>query len=161
MNLYHKLMDSFARTRVGGWLFLRLVSPMDQFLIPLTNGALNSCIGTEFYHNLVLLNSVGAKSGKKRSVAVLSTSFEGRFALIATAAGHKNHPGWYYNLKAHPKCSLLIRQKGMIPCVAREAEGDEREQAWVAANTLYDDLMAVYQSRVSRKIPIMILSPKN
>jgi deazaflavin-dependent oxidoreductase (nitroreductase family) len=160
MNPYHKLMDSFARTRVGGWLFLRLVSPMDQFLMPLTNGVLNSCLGTEFYRNLVLLNCVGAKSGKKRSVAVLSTPLEGRLALVATAAGHEKHPSWYYNLKARPECTLLIRHKGMIPCVAHEAEGDEREQAWVAANSLYADLMAAYQSRVRRKIPIMILSLK-
>lgn len=109
INPYHKLMDSFARTRVGGWLFLRLVSPTDQFLMPLTNGAINSCIGTGFYRNLVLLNCVGAKSGKKRSVAVLSTPFGEGFALVASVAGHEKHPGWYYNLKAHPECSLLLR----------------------------------------------------
>ena len=160
MNPYHKLMDSFARTRVGGWLFLRLVSPLDQFLMPLSNGVLNSCIGTDFYRNLVLLGCVGAKSGKKHSIAVLSTPFENGFVLIASAAGHEKHPGWYHNLKANPACTLLIRQKGLVACVAHEAEGDEREQAWAAANTLYAGLMAVYQSRVRRKIPIMILSPK-
>lgn len=159
-NPYHKLMDSFARTQMGGWLFLCLVSPMDQFLMPMTNGILNSCIGTEFHRNLVLLNCIGAKSSKKRSVAVLSTPLEGRFALVASAAGHEKHPGWHHNLKVHPECTLLIRYKGMIPCVAHEAEGDEQEQAWDAANSLYTDLMAIYQSRVRRKIPIMILSPK-
>lgn len=159
MNPYHKLMDNFARTRVGGWLFLRLVSPLDQFLIPLTNGVLNSCIGTGFYPNLVLLRSIGSKSGKSRSVAVLSTPLDGRFALVASAAGHENNPGWYYNLKAHPECTLLVHHRGEIPCVAHEAEGQEQEQAWVAANTLYSDLMATYQSRVERKIPILILTP--
>lgn len=159
MNPYHKLMDSFARTRVGGWLFLRLVSPMDRFLMPLTNGAINSCIGTDFYRNLVLLQSTGAKSGKRRSTAVLSTPMDGRYALVASAAGHENNPGWYHNLKAHPDCTLLVRKQGEIDCMAHEAQGDEREQAWAAANKLYAGLMDAYQNRVKRQIPVLILTP--
>lgn len=159
MNPYHKLMDGFARTRVGGWLFLRLVSPMDRRLMPWTNGELNSCLGTDFYHNLVLLRCIGAKSGKPREVAVLATPLGDRIALTASAAGHEKNPAWYYNLKANPECSLLIRRRGEIPFVAHEAEGEEREQAWAAANTLYSDLMAAYQSRIKRQIPIMVLTP--
>ena len=160
MNVYHNLMDSFARTRVGGWLFLRLVSPLDQLLIPRTNGVLNSCVGTDFYHNLVLLRCVGAKSGKLRDVAVLATPFGNQFVLTASAAGHEKNPGWYHNLKANPECTLLVRGKGEIPFVAQEAEGDERERAWAAANDLYSDLIAAYQSRVKRQIPVLILTPK-
>jgi deazaflavin-dependent oxidoreductase (nitroreductase family) len=161
MNLYHNLMDSFARTRVGGWLFLRLVSPLDQRLIPWTNGVLNSSIGTKFYHNLVLLRCIGAKSGKPRSVPLLVTPLGDQFVLAASAAGHVKNPSWYYNLKANPECTLLIRRRGEIPFVAHEAEGEERERAWAAANTLYSDLIAAYQSRIERQIPIMILTPNS
>ncbi|HET7143570.1 MAG TPA: nitroreductase family deazaflavin-dependent oxidoreductase [Anaerolineales bacterium] len=128
--------------------------------MPWTNGALNSCVGTEFYHNLVLLRCIGGKSGKPRSVALLATPLGNQFVLIASAAGHEKNPSWYYNLKANPECTLLIRNRGEIPFVAHEAEGEEREQAWNAANTLYSNLMVAYQSRVERKIPILVLTPK-
>jgi deazaflavin-dependent oxidoreductase (nitroreductase family) len=160
MNVYHKLMDSFARTRVGGWLFLRLVSPLDQRLIPWTNGVLNSSIGTGFYHNLVLLSCIGAKTGKTRALAVLATPFGDQYLLAASAAGHQNNPSWYYNLKANPECTLLIRKRGEIPFIAHEAVGEEREQAWAAVNEFYSDLIESYQSRVERQIPIMVLTPK-
>jgi deazaflavin-dependent oxidoreductase (nitroreductase family) len=132
---------------------------MDQRLMPWTNGALNSCLGTEFYHNLVLLRCVGARSGKPRDVPVLATPLGNQFVLAASAAGSEKNPGWYYNLKANPECTLLIHHRGEIPCVAHEAQGEERERAWAAANTLYSDLISAYQSRVERQIPILVLTP--
>lgn len=159
MKLYHNLIDGFARTRVGGWLFLRLVSPLDQRLIPLTNGKLNSGLGTDFYDKIVLLRCTGARSGEPRVVPVLVTPLNGHFVLAASAAGDQKNPAWYYNLKANPECSLFVRGRGETAFTAREAEGEEREQALAAANALYSDLITSYQDRVERQIPIMILSP--
>jgi deazaflavin-dependent oxidoreductase (nitroreductase family) len=159
MRLYHKLIDSFARTRVGGWLFLRLVSPLDNRLIPLTNGKLNSGLGTDFYDHIVLLRCAGAKSGVPRQVPLLATPFDGQIVLAASAAGHQNNPAWYFNLKATPECSLLVPRRGEMAFIAHEAKGEERDRGWAAVNALYADLITTYQNRIERQIPIMILSP--
>jgi deazaflavin-dependent oxidoreductase (nitroreductase family) len=82
-----------------------------------------------------------------------------RFVLIASAAGQEKNPSWYYNLKKNPECSLLIPNRGDVPCIAHEAEAEERHQAWAAANAQYSGY-TVYQSRTDRRIPVMILTPR-
>jgi hypothetical protein len=54
---------------------------------------------------------------------------------------------------------LLIPQRGDIPCIAHEAEGDERDRAWAAANAQYSGY-TVYQSRTGRRIPVMVLTAR-
>jgi F420H(2)-dependent quinone reductase len=79
--------------------------------------------------------------------------------LIASAGGQKKNPDWYYNLKAHPHCTLLVSHRGEIPGIAREAEGVERDRAWQAANTQHPGY-AAYQQRTQRRIPVMMLDPE-
>jgi deazaflavin-dependent oxidoreductase (nitroreductase family) len=81
------------------------------------------------------------------------------WVLIASATGQEKNPDWYYNLKARPTCTLLVPHRGEIACIAREAEGPERERAWLAANTQYSGYAEVNQTRTQRRIPVMILVP--
>ena len=158
MGFYHRLVDGVARTRVGSWMFLHVFNPLDKRLMRWSNGALSSGLGTDF--NVVLLSCTGAKSGKPRDIPLLAKSLDGGWVLIASATGKAKNPGWYHNLKAHPHCSLLVPHCGEVPCIAREAEGAERDRAWQAANTQYSGYAAVYQKRTQRRIPVMILVPE-
>jgi deazaflavin-dependent oxidoreductase (nitroreductase family) len=158
MRAYHKLVDSFARTRLGGWTVLHLINPIDQRLMRWTNGALSSVLGTDFRDNGVLLRCTGARSGQPRQIPLLATPLDDQFVLIASAAASEKNPGWYYNLKANPECSLLVPRQGEINCVAHEAKGEERERGWAAANALYSGY-TTYQGRTKRRIPVMILTP--
>ena len=112
MNAYHKLIDRFARTRVGASMFLVVFNPIDKRLIRWTNGALSTTIGTEFRDNAALLCCIGAKSGKRREIPLLVAPLDGQFVLIAAAGGQEKNPAWYFNLKANPNCSLLMRHRG-------------------------------------------------
>ncbi|MDT7765846.1 MAG: hypothetical protein QOC63_5266 [Mycobacterium sp.] len=159
MGFYHGLVDSFARTQVGSWMFLHVFNPLDKRLMRWSNGALSSGFGTEFQDNTVLLRCTGAKSGKPRDIPLLAKPLDGGWVLIASATGQEKNPGWYYNLKARPRCSLLVPHRGAIACIAREAEGPERDRAWLAANTQYSGYAQVYQTRTQRRIPVMILVP--
>lgn len=138
-------------------MVLHVFNPIDRRLMRWTNGAINSGIGTNF--NTALLRCKGARSGELREVPLLATPLGDRFVLIASATGQKKNPDWYYNLKANPDCSLLVPPHGEVECVAHEAEGEERRQAWAAANAIYAGF-AAYQERTRRRVPVMILTPR-
>ncbi len=159
MGFYHGLVDGFARTQIGSWMFLHVLNPVDKRLIRWSNGALSSGFGTDFQDNTVLLSCTGAKSGRPRDIPLLAKPLDDGWVLIASATGRDKNPAWYYNLKARPQCSLLVPHRGAIQCVAREAEGAERGRAWQAANSQYSGYAAVYQKRTQRRIPVMILVP--
>lgn len=79
--------------------------------------------------------------------------------LIASCGGSPRHPAWYHNLKANPRCELLTRD-GTESYVAREAAGEEREELWCRANTLYAGY-DTYQTRTNgRRIPVTVLTPE-
>jgi hypothetical protein len=65
--------------------------------------------------NAVLLRCTGAKSGKPRDIPLLSNPLDGGWVVIASAGGQDKNPDWYYNLKAHPHCTLLVSHRGEIP----------------------------------------------
>ncbi|WP_420627869.1 nitroreductase/quinone reductase family protein [Candidatus Leptofilum sp.] len=158
MKIYHRLIDSFAKTRLGGWAIVTLFNPIDKRLMRWTNGNLSTGFGTDFRDNGVLLSCTGAKSGQPREIPLLATPMGEKYILVASNAGRHKHPAWYYNLRAHPNCSLLIRGRGEVAYVAHEAEGAEKEQAWATANAQYSGY-DIYQGRTDREIPIMILTP--
>lgn len=161
MGFYHRRVDGLARTRVGSWMFLHVFNPLDKRLMRWSNGALSSGFGTDFQDNTVLLRCTGAKSGKPRDIPLLAKPLDDGWVLIASATGQEKNPDWYYNLKARPQCSLLVPRRGAIACIAREAEGPERDRAWLAANTQYSGYAEVYETRTRRRIPVMILTPQN
>ena len=102
-----------------------------------SHAALNTGVGTDFRTNGVLPRCTGAKSGKSCDIPLLATPFDGSWVLIAPATGVEKNPAWYHNLKAHTRCSLVVPGRGEVACLAREAQGAERERAWQAANDQY------------------------
>jgi hypothetical protein len=119
MGFYQRLLDGFARTHIGGWMFMHVFNPLDKRLMRWSDGALNSGLGTDFRRNAVLLRCTGAKSGKPRDIPLLSNPLDGGWVAIASAGSQDKNPDWYYNLKAHPHCTLLVSHRGEIPCIAR------------------------------------------
>lgn len=159
MGAYHRAVDRFLRTRAGGWTALHVMNPVDKRLMRWTNGRLSVGVGTDFYSNGVLLRCTGAKSGQPRDIPLLATPLDNSWVLIASRAGVERNPAWYHNLLAHPQCSLIIPGRGEVVCIAREAQGAERDRAWQAANDQYSGY-TIYQSRTRRRIPVMILDPR-
>lgn len=104
---------------------------------------------------VVVVTSVGAKSGKLRKNPLMRVEHEGRYAAVASMGGQPTHPVWYYNLLAHPQVEL---QDGPAKqdMVAREVTGSEKAEWWeraVAAFPPYAD----YQRRTRREIPVFVL----
>ena len=106
---------------------------------------------------IVVITSVGHKSGKLRKNPVMRVEHDGVYAAVASQGGAPDHPTWYHNFLAHP---LVDLQDGPEPkpYVARLAEGEEREIWWERAVAQFSPY-ASYQKKTDRQIPVFLLEP--
>jgi len=106
---------------------------------------------------VVIVTTVGAKSGKLRKVPLMRVEHDCAYAAVASLGGAPQHPVWYYNLIAHPTVEL---QDGTVRAdmTAREVTGREKEQWWERAVAAFPDY-ADYQKRTEREIPVFVLEP--
>jgi len=104
---------------------------------------------------VVILTTVGARSGKLRKAALMRVEHEGAYAVVASMGGAPKHPVWYHNIRANPRVELQDRaQKSDM--VAREVTGDEKALWWDRAVAVWPDY-ADYQARTDREIPVVVL----
>ncbi|MFI6644027.1 nitroreductase family deazaflavin-dependent oxidoreductase [Streptomyces sp. NPDC050504] len=106
---------------------------------------------------VVLLTSVGAKSGKLRKNPLMRVEHEGEYAAVGSKGGDPAHPSWYHNVVAQPHVEL---QDGPVrkDYRARLVTGEERAVWWersVAAFPQY----AQYALKAEREIPVFVLTP--
>ena len=106
---------------------------------------------------VVILTSMGAKSGKLRKTPLMRVTDGEEYAVVASLGGAPKHPVWYYNLKANPHVEL---QDGAVrrDYLAREVTGEEKAAWWARAVETwppYDD----YQAKTTREIPVFVLEP--
>ena len=106
---------------------------------------------------VIVLTSLGAKTGKLRKTALMRVEYEGLYAVVASMGGAPEHPVWYHNLKAHSQVEL---QDGATKrdYVAREVTGEEKTIWWERSVAAWPDY-ATYQTRTDRQIPIFVLEP--
>lgn len=106
---------------------------------------------------LLLLHTVGAKSGQPRVNPVAYQDLGDGVAVFASKAGAPTNPDWYYNLLANPQVTAEIGTQTR-PFVARVAEGPERERIWAAQKSANPGF-AEYERKTTRQIPVVILQP--
>lgn len=106
---------------------------------------------------IVVLTSVGARTGLLRKTALMRVEHEGRYAVVASLGGAPKHPVWYFNLKKNPQVEL---QDGPTKgdYLAREVIGAEKAAWWDRAVEVWPDY-AKYQAKTSREIPVFVLEP--
>ena len=106
---------------------------------------------------VIILTSVGAKTGKIRKTALMRVEHGGVYAVVASLGGAPKHPVWYHNIKANPRVEL---QDGADTndYEAREVFGDEKAQWWERAVATWPDY-AEYQTKTDRQIPVFVLEP--
>ena len=105
--------------------------------------------------SVIVLTSVGAKTGKLRKTALMRVEHDGVYAVVASLGGAPQNPAWYHNLKANPHVEL---QDGATrrDYAAREVTGDEKATWWKRAVEAWPDY-ATYQARTDRQIPLFVL----
>ncbi|HEX4058020.1 MAG TPA: nitroreductase/quinone reductase family protein [Galbitalea sp.] len=107
---------------------------------------------------LLVLNTVGKKSGAARSNPVAwFPGDDGSWLVVASAGGSSRNPAWYYNLAGNPDRVSIDVDRGNVPVVAEQLQGADRDRAWQAITTA-SPRFADYESKTDRLIPIIKLS---
>jgi deazaflavin-dependent oxidoreductase (nitroreductase family) len=108
---------------------------------------------------VVVLTSVGARSGERRGVPLAYFTDGCDVILIASNYGGSRHPAWYHNLRAHPECELYIGPRGGR-FVASEVDGADRDRLYGLAVDRLAGVFALHEKRSGdRSIPVMRLTP--
>ncbi|MEW2304508.1 nitroreductase family deazaflavin-dependent oxidoreductase [Streptomyces sp. NPDC006655] len=107
---------------------------------------------------VILLTTLGAKSGKIRKTPLMRVEHDGKYAVVASQGGAPKHPVWYFNVKSEPHVEL---QDGTVKqdMTAREVTGAEKAEWWERAVAAYPPY-ADYQKKTDREIPVFVLEPR-
>jgi deazaflavin-dependent oxidoreductase (nitroreductase family) len=106
---------------------------------------------------VVVVTSLGARSGKIRKTPLMRVEHEGAYALVASQGGAPEHPTWYHNVTKHP---LIELQDGPVrkDMKVREVTGEEKAVWWERAVAAFPNY-AEYQRRTDREIPLLVAEP--
>ena len=157
-NAIQKFFHRFFMLQPVTAFFAPRVHRIDKAILRLTGGKYT---GSEILGwNIVLLTTTGAKSGQQRTMPLIALFDDEKIALIASSFGRKHHPAWYFNLKAHPQCTVQWRGRTQT-FVAREADGEEYDRYWTLGISYYAGYEKYKERAAHRHIPIMVLEPKS
>jgi deazaflavin-dependent oxidoreductase (nitroreductase family) len=135
-------------------LALKLGSGVHAGVYRATGGKLFGRMGKS---PILLLNTVGRKTGRKRTTPLLYVMDGEDFVIIASKGGAATHPAWYLNLRANPDATVEIGDRE-VQVEAGVADPEEKARLWekmVEMYPTYDD----YQSKTEREIPLLVLRP--
>jgi deazaflavin-dependent oxidoreductase (nitroreductase family) len=134
-------------------LALKLGSGVHSGVYRATGGKLFGRMGKS---PILLLNTVGRKSGKKRTSPLLYVKDGEDFVIIASKGGAPTHPAWFLNLKANPEATVEVGDRE-VRVRAEEADAEKARlwQKMVEMYPTYDD----YQTKTKREIPLLVLHP--
>jgi deazaflavin-dependent oxidoreductase (nitroreductase family) len=146
-------LEGFVRSRPGSWFYVNVASPIDRVLLMRSRGRVHVSAGQQ----VGLLETVGARSGERRTTPLLYLRDDNRVVLIASMGGAPRHPAWLHNLRADPRVRFTAPGGLTGDYIARKAEGAERERLWAEAVDYYAGY-ATYRDRAgSRVIPVVVL----
>ncbi|MCC2033971.1 nitroreductase family deazaflavin-dependent oxidoreductase [Microbacterium allomyrinae] len=106
---------------------------------------------------IIVLTTVGARSGALRKTALMRVEHEGRYAVVASKGGAPDEPKWAENMRRHSHVELQDLDEKR-DYTARELEGDERTEWWLRATAVWPDY-DTYQTKTDRQIAIFVLEP--
>lgn len=135
------------------WL-LSLITRLHRWVYLKTDGRIGHRLGGQ---PMLLLHTVGRKSGKPRTTPLLYVRDGERFLVIASNAGDDRPPAWWLNLREAGRAEIQVgREHHSVR--AREADAAERPALWQKACAQYPDYQA-YERRTDRPIPVVVLEP--
>jgi deazaflavin-dependent oxidoreductase (nitroreductase family) len=104
---------------------------------------------------LLLLTTVGARTGIRRTTPMMYVPDGDRLLVIASNAGAPNHPDWYRNLEANPDVTVEVGAE-TYEAEAVVPTGEERDRLFAGIVEKYP-FFADHQAGVSRRIPVVAL----
>lgn len=113
-------------------------------------------LGEQFPFPVLLLHTVGARSGEPRVNPVAYLPDGDRLLVFASAAGADKNPAWYHNLIAKPTAKVEVGTETFDVAVS-ELKGEERDRFYKIQADRYENF-AEYERKTSRVIPVVALT---
>ena len=132
----------------------KVVSAVHVFVYRLTGGRFG---GRMVGAPVLLLETVGRKSGKYRPTPLMYLPDGENMVLVASKGGADKHPLWWLTLRRMRETQVRVGNKTMRVKV-EAASAEERARLWPMANTMFSGY-AQYQQKTTREIPLAILRP--
>ena len=142
---------SDVHERRRGWI--RQFGRLHTWAYDRSGGRLGAKLGG---HPMLLLHSVGFKSGQPRTTPLLYMADGEDVVIVASFYGSPGHPAWYRNLRAKPDCEVRVGRE-RYAATARTASPEERARLWPMLVDHYAGFTD-YQARTEREIPVVVLS---
>src|SRR5919201_1678350 len=146
----------YLRVAARAWPILTPLMRAHASLYRATGGRIGELPGLP---PLLLLDHVGARSGKKRTAPLVYMPDGERMIVVASKGGHPRDPAWMHNLRRHPDTEVQVGRR-RLPVPAREATAEERGRLWPKA-AAYNPAWGRYRERTSREIPLVLLEPRD
>jgi deazaflavin-dependent oxidoreductase (nitroreductase family) len=156
-SFFMRVFQQFLSSRPVMALMARVLHHADTLMLRLSAGKLTFAQFAGL--PIIELTTTGAKSGKRRALPLTGLPDGEKYALIASNFGRMQLPGWYHNLKANPECT--VKKDGRTGIyIAREAGEQENKHYYDMAISYYSGYAEYKQRAAHRKIPVMVLEPK-
>jgi deazaflavin-dependent oxidoreductase (nitroreductase family) len=107
---------------------------------------------------LLLLTTIGAKSGHHRTNPIMYLREGDHLYTFASKSGAPTHPDWYHNLLAHPEVTVELGDE-KFNAIAKPVTGEVRDQIYARWAERYPQFRE-YQEKTTRKIPVIELEPR-
>ncbi len=108
----------------------------------------------------LLLRTVGRKTGKVRTSALVYARDEGRYIVVGSNGGAETSPGWFFNAKDNPEVEIQIGRRRVKAKAETIVCGDAAyDRLWDLVNRKNHNRYNAYQAKASRPIPLMALFP--
>ena len=135
-------------------IMIQVVDKLTQPVYRISGGRLG---GKQLGYSILLLQTIGRKSGKIRTHTLLYIRDGETLVVCASNYGAQRHPGWYLNLESNPHARIQIgRMRQEV--IAETARPEERSRLWQLLLEVRPQY-ARYQAATSREIPVVILKP--
>lgn len=106
--------------------------------------------------NLLLLHTIGAKSGHPRTNPLVYAKDSDRFVVAASKGGADSNPDWYHNLRANPTAVVEVGTEEFPVRATLVTEEPERSRLY-AKLVAHRSGFAEYEQQTTRKIPVVVL----
>ena len=105
------------------------------------------------------ITTKGRKTGNPHTVMLTSPLQEGdSYVIVASRGGDDKSPAWFLNLEANPQVEVAIQGGPKKPMTAKVADSAERARLWPKLTADHKNY-AGYQTKTTREIPVVVLTP--
>ncbi|MGR0320499.1 nitroreductase family deazaflavin-dependent oxidoreductase [Agromyces sp. ZXT2-3] len=155
LQLTRTLVAPVTRTRLFRFVAPVLLPPIEALLGALSGGRLQ--LASLLVPSLVL-HTIGARTGYGRDVHLMYTpDGRGRAIVAGTSFARDRHPGWTYNLIAHPDAWITVRDRTLRVRASRIAAAD-RDAAWARIEAQWPGYRG-YERDSGRVVRLFLLQP--